>query len=90
MPTATDVSLIPGVNHGNGKVIVSFGAATSTTLTVSPNPAFQGVSVVLIASTLTKGAHTLSAGFIPTNQTVFGPSASPPALLTVKPLFSVQ
>lgn len=42
-PTATGVSLIPGVQHGNGKVIVSFTAATSTALAVTPvSPAAAG------------------------------------------------
>lgn len=35
-PSATDVALISGVNHGNGKVIVSFRFGTSTQLTASP------------------------------------------------------
>lgn len=97
-------------------------AVTTTTLTVVPNPAFQGIPVFLIAhlapftaagtvqfsdgttplgapvavtagfaflntSTLTTGTHTLTAVFTPTNPVAFTPSASPPAPLTVRPLF---
>jgi hypothetical protein len=36
-------------------------------------------------STMTKGTHTLSAVFIPTNPTMFGPSTSPPVSLMVFP-----
>jgi Big-like domain-containing protein len=37
-------------------------------------------------STLTTGTHTLTAVFTPTNPVAFGPSTSPPASLTVRPL----
>ncbi|MGH3822781.1 MAG: Ig-like domain repeat protein [Pseudonocardiaceae bacterium] len=99
-----------------------YAKATTTTLTAAPNPAFQGVPVVLIArvapfnaagtvqfkdgtttlgapvpvaagfaflktSTLTKGTHTLTAVFTPTNPVAFGPSTSPPVPLAVRSLF---
>ncbi|MGH3996955.1 MAG: Ig-like domain-containing protein [Pseudonocardiaceae bacterium] len=48
--SATDVALIPGMNHGNGKVIVSFRYQTSIQLTASPpNPLF-GHPVTLTAT----------------------------------------
>jgi hypothetical protein len=101
---------------------VVFATATSTTLTVAPSPAFQGLPVFLFAtvaptnaagmvqfkdgttalgapvpvtggtafantSTLSKGTHSLTAVFTPTNPTAFGPSTSPPVSLTVNTLF---
>lgn len=41
----------------------------------------------LNTATLTKGTHTLTAVFTPTNPVAFGPSTSPPVLLTVRSLF---
>ena len=106
----------------NPVIYVVKAAVTSTTLTVAPNPAFQGIPVFLVArvaplgaagtvqftdgtttlgtpvpliggfaflntSTLTKGTHSLTAVFTPTNPVAFSPSTSPPVPLTVRSLF---
>jgi Bacterial Ig-like domain (group 3) len=49
-PSATGVTLIPGVNHGNGKVLVSFLFGTSTQLTANPPTPLFGHPVTLTAT----------------------------------------
>jgi hypothetical protein len=100
---------------------VVFATATTTTLSVAPNPVTFPVPVIatvtvtprtaqgtirlydgttplgapvtvtvgtvtLTTPVLDVGTHTLTAVFTPANPTAFGPSTSPPVLLTVRPL----
>lgn len=51
----------------------------------APVPATDGFALLIIS--LPKGEHWLTGVFIPTNQAVFVPSASPPVVLTVPPRF---
>ncbi len=51
----------------------------------APVPATAGFT--LLITPLSKGKHSLTAVFTPTNQSVFVPSASPPVVLTVAPQF---
>ena len=51
----------------------------------APVPATDGFT--LLITMLSKGKHSLTAVFTPTNQAVFVPSASPPMVLTVAPSF---
>jgi hypothetical protein len=48
----------------------------------NPVPVVSG-SATLITSRLTQGTHTLTAVFIPTSPTIYGPSTSPPVSLPV-------
>ncbi len=57
-----------------------------TTTLGAPLPVTAGFAI-LKTSTLTKGTHTLTAVFTPTNPVAFGPSTSPPVPLTVRSLF---
>lgn len=51
----------------------------------APVPATDGFT--LLITMLSKGKHSLTAVFTPTNHAVFVPSASPPMVLTVAPSF---
>jgi hypothetical protein len=42
--------------------------------------------IAVFTTTLSAGNHSLAAVFAPTNPVAFGPSASPPVPLTVRPL----
>ncbi|MGH3778215.1 MAG: Ig-like domain repeat protein [Pseudonocardiaceae bacterium] len=57
-----------------------------TTALGAPVPVTAGFAV-LRTSALTKGTHTLTAVFSPTNPVAFGPSTSPPVPLAVRALF---
>lgn len=49
-PAVTDATLLPGVNHGSGKVVVSFRYGTSISLTANPPTPLFGHPVTLTAT----------------------------------------
>lgn len=51
-----------------------------------PVPVFGGFALTI--TTLSKGTHSLSAVFTPTDPAAFAPSSAAPVLLTVDPLLS--
>jgi hypothetical protein len=51
-----------------------------------PKSVTAGLAFLTI-STLTKGTHTLTAVFIPTDSVAFGSATSPPVPLTVRSFF---
>ncbi len=76
-PAATGVSLVPGVNHGNGKAIVSFRYGTSIVLTPSTSIPLFGHAVTVTA---TADSANPAAG-TPTGTVTFSDGAT--ALATV-------
>ncbi|MFB7619982.1 Ig-like domain-containing protein, partial [Kitasatospora sp. NPDC056181] len=56
VPSATDVSLLQGVNHGNGKAVITFRYGTSVTLGADTATPLFGHSVQVTATVAPTGA----------------------------------
>jgi hypothetical protein len=92
--TATTLMVIPSgpVIQGTPLILVAQVAPANAAGTTQfkdgdselgpPRPVFGGFALA-VTSKLTKGAHSLTAVFIATNQAALGPSTPPPVSLTV-------
>lgn len=61
-PSATDVSLLRGVNHGNGKAVVSFRYGTTLSLTADTATALFGHEVTLTAAVVPANPAAVTPG----------------------------
>ncbi|WP_370151293.1 Ig-like domain-containing protein [Streptacidiphilus sp. EB129] len=74
-PSATAVSLLQGVNHGNGKAVVSFQYGTSVSLTADTSTPLFGHSVTVTATV----APANPAEGTPTGSVTFADGTTTPA-----------
>ncbi|WP_051711792.1 Ig-like domain-containing protein [Streptomyces sp. NRRL S-350] len=76
-PTAIDASLLQGVNHGNGRAVVSFRYGTTTTLTTDTATPLFGHPVTLTATV----GPTNPAAPTPTGTVTFSDGTTPLATM---------
>ncbi|MER6301049.1 Ig-like domain-containing protein [Kitasatospora sp. NPDC001539] len=72
-PSATDASLLQGVNHGNGRAVISFRYGTTTTLTTDTATPLFGHPVTLTATV----APANPAAPAPTGTVIFSDGTTP-------------